>query len=378
MTVGLFFSLGHSTVVFVTTVIIAVSVSVADHLDGFGNVGGVIGAAISGSTLMIVAAVNTVILVKTWRRLQAAKAEQRRRGAVSQEQTVDQEKLPTDSQVSKKASDAELQVTAEDTHPNKLRFNGCLTRAVLPLLKLLDQPWKLYPIGLLFGLGFDTASTIALLSVALVASQAGVESGRSSGNVVILALLFTAGMALVDTLDNVLMLYAYAPPTFSAKQSKWALIEHRATLPAPQGDSSPATPAESAGKEELGAVQPIATTENTSFATTIDAPASTLSLFLTLLSILVALAIALIVLLSLIGDRCARCTRAADLQEESGSGGLEGRWWLAWRRASDQSGYVGAGIVGAFAVLLLGYWGVKVARKWWRARKSANVASLRL
>jgi high-affinity nickel-transport protein len=329
--------------VFVTTIIIAVSVAAANHLDGFGEKGGIVGASISGSTLLLLAAINSVLLWKTWRRLQAARKAQAE-AELSTEKGIDDGPL---SPGVEKTDEAQLRDTEQQTPPRKLHFEGCLTRAVAPLLRALDRPWKLFPIGLLFGLGFDTASTIALLSVALAASQTGGDAGASSAKVVLLALLFTAGMSLVDTCDNILMLFCYAPER-PVGPARWRIFEVRAA-PEPQ----PALPDDELVPELPASVAP-----------RFDAPASTLSLGLTALSICLAASIGLIVLLGLIGDECARCVRAADKQDETGDGGLEGRWWLAWRRANDQSGYIGAAIVGVFALSLAVFY----ASRWLRSR----------
>lgn len=184
VTVGLFFSLGHSTIVFATTVAIAISASVADHLDGVSSVGGIIGAAVSGSFLFLIGCINSVILYRTWMRLRAA----RRREA-------EKEKEEPREEAAAAASDK----TEEGVAREKQRFNGCMTRLALPLLKAVDRPWKMFPVGVLFGLGFDTASSIALLGVAALAFQRANENGGGGSDgdsrVILLALLFTAGVS---------------------------------------------------------------------------------------------------------------------------------------------------------------------------------------
>lgn len=75
---------------------------------------------------------------------------------------------------------------------------GCIGRAVRPLLKLIDAPWKLYPIGILFGMGFDTASEISLLGISALAQNSG-SSSIAASEIIILPALFTAGMSLVDS-----------------------------------------------------------------------------------------------------------------------------------------------------------------------------------
>lgn len=81
---------------------------------------------------------------------------------------------------------------------------------------------------------------------------------------------------------------------------------------------------------------------------------STLSIVLTLISILLAFTISIITIMALIGEQCRPCREAAEADEGQG-GGLAGRWWRGWARAADASGYIGAGIVGGF-VLVVGVW----------------------
>lgn len=351
VTVGLFFSLGHSTIVFAATVAIAISAGVADHFDGFGNVGGIIGASISGSFLILIGCINAVILYKTIRRLQAAKRK-------AKEEPMNEESR-----------------TVEENSKENNRFNGIMTRVAMPILRSVDRPWKMYPVGILFGLGFDTASSIALLSVAVIAQQqqrknAGTENGSSDASVILLALLFTAGMTLVDSLDSCLMIWAYAPDLpkkvgWRERLAIWRDVKEMQANGALQDtvnvlgkQPEPRNVTDTDVEKEKGesndtpakAKKDTEGTEKEIDRISLDASASRISLVLTLLSILVAFAIGLIVLMGLIGEQCSQCARAADEQEENGNGGLAGRWWLGWRQANDNSGYVGAGIVGTFAV----------------------------
>lgn len=249
--------------------------------------------------------------------------------------------------------------TSDGGRRHGLHFNGCLTRTAMPLLKLVDRPWKMYPVGLLFGLGFDTASSIALLGVAAVAARGpgGSEAASvsNSSQIILLPLLFTAGMSLVDSLDSVLMIYAYAPPATCAGRPRWALFENDAgrRIQDPSTHSPESHEKDETGRSERNDTDGL---DNAGAAAAIAGPASRFSLLLTLLSILMAFAISIIEFMGLAADRCARCGRAADKQEAyetrfeidsaqvpTQGGGLEGRWWLFWRRANDKSGYVGAG-----------------------------------
>jgi len=177
--VGFFFSLGHSTVVLILSLLVAVSAAfVKTNLPALQTFGGVVGTAVSGLFLLIVAAINITVLVEIVRAWKRA----RTHGG------YDERKL--------------------DGH---LANRGLLSRLLRPLLRVVDDSWMMYPIGFLFGLGFDTASEVGLLGVAAVTGA----SGMPIGFVLLLPLLFAAGMSLIDTTDGVAMLGAYG----------WAFLE---------------------------------------------------------------------------------------------------------------------------------------------------------
>ncbi len=173
VTVGFFFSLGHSTVVVALSIAIAIaSVVVKDALPTMQSVGGLIGTSISAAFLLLIAAINVVVLSDIVRTFRAV-----RRGEPYCERTVDQ----------------------------MLDRRGLVGRFFRPLLGLVDRSWKMYPIGLLFGLGFDTATEVGLLGIAAIEASKGLPVY----DILIFPLLFTAGMSLLDTTDGVLMLAAY-------------------------------------------------------------------------------------------------------------------------------------------------------------------------
>jgi len=87
--------------------------------------------------------------------------------------------------------------------------NTIMMRILGPVVRFVDRPWKMYPVGVLFGFGFDTASSIALLAVSALAKKGTGTEGVPPADVVILPLLFTAGMTLLDSIDSILMLYSY-------------------------------------------------------------------------------------------------------------------------------------------------------------------------
>jgi high-affinity nickel-transport protein len=169
VTVGLWFSLGHSTVVILAALVVALA---AVELDGAKEIGATLGTVISGVFLLVIALANLVILRGVWASFRAV-----RRG-----ETLDEHAL-------------EL----------LLNGRGLLARLLRPVFSAVSREWHLYPIGFLFGLGFDTATEIGLLGIS--ASQAA--QGMSPWQTMVFPALFTAGMALVDTADSALMVGAY-------------------------------------------------------------------------------------------------------------------------------------------------------------------------
>jgi len=170
---GLFFSLGHSLVVVLAVAAIAATAfALQDRFLAFKSVGSVIGTAASAIFLLAIGVINLVVLRGVW-----ASFCRVRRG----------EPVP----------EHELNML--------LSGRGFLARIFRPLFRMISRSWQMFPVGFLFGLGFDTATEISLFAVA--ASQA--SGGASFGTVMIFPALFTAGMTLVDTTDSVLMVGAY-------------------------------------------------------------------------------------------------------------------------------------------------------------------------
>jgi nickel/cobalt transporter (NiCoT) family protein len=171
--VGTFFSLGHSTVVILLSAgLAAASLFVQANLPSFAAVGGLIGTGVSATFLYLIAALNFIVLldiVKTFRKVT--------RGGAYNEEAVEE----------------------------FLNQRGFLARFFRPLFKVVRNSWMMYPIGFLFGLGFDTASEVGLLAISATSAQRGVPFLF----IMVFALLFTAGMSLADTTDGILMLGAY-------------------------------------------------------------------------------------------------------------------------------------------------------------------------
>ena len=175
--VGLFFSLGHSTVVFIMATLIALgSVFVRNNLQNGGSslkvVGSLVGTGVSALFLLAIAVMNLVILVEIVRTFR-----QVTNGGVYDGDAID----------------------------DYLNKRGFFARIFRGLFKTVDASWKMYPIGFLFGLGFDTATEVGLL-----AATGGFAAQQVPFYVVmLLPLLFAAGMSLADTTDGVMMLGAY-------------------------------------------------------------------------------------------------------------------------------------------------------------------------
>jgi high-affinity nickel-transport protein len=176
LSVGFFFSLGHSSVVFVLAILLNFGIRALDDQvkngnSGLHNVTSVIGTGVSGMFLYIIALLNVIILVgilKVFREMRNGRY-----------------------------NDQELEA--------QLDKRGLMNRFLGPIARRADAPWKMYPIGVLFGLGFDTATEVALL----VLAGSAVVSGLPFYAILSLPLLFAAGMCLFDTIDGCFMNFAY-------------------------------------------------------------------------------------------------------------------------------------------------------------------------
>jgi high-affinity nickel-transport protein len=173
---GFFFSLGHSTIVFVVAVLIAcgargLSGAVADERSTLHVVGGLLGPAVSGSLLLVIGLLNLPVLVGI-----LGMFGRMRRGALAEAELAD-----------------------------RLEPGGVMSRFYRRSTRAVRRSWQMYPLGLLFGLGFDTATEVALLVLAGV----GAASGVPAYAVLCLPVLFAAGMSLLDTIDGAAMTLAY-------------------------------------------------------------------------------------------------------------------------------------------------------------------------
>ncbi len=171
--VGFFFSLGHSAVVVLLSIGVAFAASaLTSRFDSLKAFGDVVGTLISALFLFAIAIFNIIVLISIFHTFQAVK-----RGKPFVEEDFDV----------------------------LLNNRGFLARIFRPLFRLVTKSWHMLPIGFLFGLGFDTATEVALFGISAVQAS----NGASLATILVFPALFAAGMTLIDTTDGVLMLGAY-------------------------------------------------------------------------------------------------------------------------------------------------------------------------
>ena len=176
LSVGFYFSLGHSSIVFLLAVFLnfgirALDTQVSSQSSGLHQATGIVGTAVSGGFLYLIALLNLIVLVgivKVYREMKWGR--------------FDHEELE-----------------------RQLDNRGLMNRFFGGYAKRIDKPWKMYPVGVLFGLGFDTATEVALL----VLAGNAVAGGLPFWAILSLPFLFAAGMSLFDTLDGCFMNFAY-------------------------------------------------------------------------------------------------------------------------------------------------------------------------
>jgi nickel/cobalt transporter (NiCoT) family protein len=173
-TVGTWFSLGHSTIVIAMLALLVIATRlIVGNLPGFEATGAVLGTAISGGFLYIIALINFLIFWEVYLIFKSLRSGE-----------LDQQKL-------------------DET----LLKRGFMNRYFGFLFKFVDEPWQIYPVGVLFGLGFDTASEVALIAITVTTATAA--TGFPLWMVMILPFMFTCGMVLTDTTDGFAMRFAY-------------------------------------------------------------------------------------------------------------------------------------------------------------------------
>ncbi|ODM20634.1 hypothetical protein SI65_03687 [Aspergillus cristatus] len=298
VTVGTFFSLGHSTIVIITSIVVAVTAAaVSSRFDSFSTVGGIIGTSVSAAFLILLGLMNAYILYKLYRQMQKVL------------------NLPA----------------GQENEAWKVEGGGIMFSVLRKMFKLIDRPWKMYPLGILFGLGFDTSSEIALLGIS------SIEAARGTNFWVILIfpILFTAGMCLLDTTDGALMLSLYIQPA--------------ANFLPPKQDGTIASGDLLTDQEQQQPTEDIHTAQNH------RDPVAFLyySIVLTTLTVVVAIVIGIIQLLTLV----------LNVAEPTG------RFWDGVQTAGDYYDAIGGGICGCF--LIIGLLSVFVYKPWrrWIARR---------
>ncbi|KAE8329283.1 high-affinity nickel-transport protein-domain-containing protein [Aspergillus sergii] len=292
VTVGTFFSLGHSTIVIITSIVVAATAAaVSSRFDSFSTVGGIIGTSVSAAFLILLGLMNFYILYKLYKQMQ---------------KVLD---LPE----------------GQEDEAWKIEGGGVLFNVLKRMFKLIDRPWKMYPLGVLFGLGFDTSSEIALLGISSVEAARGTDFWV----ILIFPILFTAGMCLLDTTDGALMLSLYVQPAANF-------------LPPKEDSSSAETPLIGEDHE----IQPSQNHRD---------PIAFLyySIVLTCLTVVVAIVIGVIQLLTLV----------LNVAEPTG------KFWDGVQTAGDYYDAIGGGICGLF--IIIGGLSVFVYKPWrrWVARR---------
>ncbi|MBA9086858.1 high-affinity nickel-transport protein [Fontibacillus solani] len=169
--VGFYFSLGHSSVVFLLVMLVTLSVRWIHHLPRVQEIGETIGLISSGSFLLFIGLANLVVLFNLLKVLMKMR------------------KFNYD--------DNEIETLQKK--------RGLLTHLITPFFRFISKSWHVYPLGFLFGLGFDTATEVGLLAI----SATTVQSSDSMISILSLPLLFAAGMSLMDTADGIFMTSAY-------------------------------------------------------------------------------------------------------------------------------------------------------------------------
>ncbi|KAK2820078.1 hypothetical protein FQN49_007742 [Arthroderma sp. PD_2] len=303
VTVGTFFSLGHSTIVIVTSIVVAATAAaVSDKFDKYGSVGGIIGSSVSSAFLILLGIMNGYILYKLIQ------------------------------QMRKVLNDRD---GGEEIW--KIEGGGILFSILKGMFKIIDRPWKMYPLGVLFGLGFDTSSEVALLGISSIQAS----KGTSIWLIMILPILFTSGMCLIDTIDGALMLSLYVQPAThflgskSQSESPSPSISHTPFLQ--REPQSQATPAE----------EPISRNPRDPIAFLYY------SIVLTCLTVVVAIVIGIIQLLTLLLNALEP----------------HGKFWDGVQVAGDYYDVIGGAICGLFiivgglSVLLYPRWRRRVGKK---------------
>ena len=174
---GLFFALGHSTIVVLLSMMVAIMVrSRPGRPQLLGIINGAVGVLVSAAFLTGIGIINMMIFLQLWRTLhRSLDADKNAAGVADSVETL-------------------------------LDQRGFMGRVLGFLYRHVDASWKMYPVGALFGLGFDTATEVAILGISATAAASG---KLQIWGVMVFPLLFTAGMSFVDALDGAVMMQVY-------------------------------------------------------------------------------------------------------------------------------------------------------------------------
>lgn len=170
--VGFFFAMGHSTVVIIAAAAVAAAANVLGNFSSIQSISGIIGTGVSALFLFAIAAMNVAIFLSVYKSYRLL-----REGRPFIEEDLDM----------------------------LLNNRGLLSRLFRPLFRIVTKSWQMFPLGFLFGLGFDTATEVAVFGIAAAQATKGVALSA----ILVFPVLFAAGMSLVDTLDGIMMLGAY-------------------------------------------------------------------------------------------------------------------------------------------------------------------------
>ncbi|PGG99920.1 hypothetical protein AJ80_09275, partial [Polytolypa hystricis UAMH7299] len=297
VTVGTFFSLGHSTIVIVTSIVVAATAAaVSSKFDSYSRVGGIIGSSVSSAFLILLGIMNAYILYRLLKQMKKV---------LSLEEGQEEEMW-------------------------KIEGGGFLFRVLKKMFNLIDRPWKMYPLGVLFGLGFDTSSEIAILGISSIQAA----KGTSIWLILIFPILFTAGMCLIDTIDGALMLSLYIQPAehFMRSETSSTISDATtvtATTPTPNTQTPSSPPISRSPRDPIAFLY--------------------YSIVLTCLTVIVAIVIGVLQLLTMI----LNATEAT------------GRFWDGVETAGEYYDVIGGSICGLFiifgglSVVVYPYW-----RRW--------------
>lgn len=181
VSVGTYFSLGHSTIVIVTCIIVAAtSGALRDRFDDFARLGNIIGSAVSAAFLILLCLGNSWVLYRLVQKLQRTLAEERSRIEHAGDVDVD---------------GADYDDAAQNL---QLEGEGFLAHVFRKVFRMVDRPWKMFPLGVLFGLGFDTSSEIAILGLSSVHGA----QGTSIWLILLFPVLFTGMISVPSSIAH--------------------------------------------------------------------------------------------------------------------------------------------------------------------------------